>query len=470
MGYFDDLIPTGKGGLFDDLVPVPASSPSAPQDFGAEAPALSGLPSAVVPFDAPAAMPVEPAAPTGFADLIPRVVAPQMSPNEAGRPVGDLPAFGPMGGSAPNDWARQEIARLEAARGADAGQPIDDPFAQEGMTDLLARRGQQFVQQLGQFVGNAIASQATRGAVSERSISDDAGGYVDQAMEQLRLVDEKLNSGAKLSEPERAQIMDVRRQALETITKYSEMAPGSDLASAIPNAADRPAMAAGQKAAEAITQTVGAPDPRDQSLFGKVAGGLGSAAGFIGGAGIGTLLGGPVGGLVVGAGLGSETAMVEGYRQAKEAGADEETALKAAKYYRVIGAGEILPVMTALKLLPHPVKATAGNKIMKHFLHIAESSGEEALQEAASQFLKNATDKGIYDPERGFLDGVGENALIGALVGGITGAGGTILTGNEAQAPAAPQEPTVQPQGAPLGGTPPQADVLPVTPAPVRAK
>ena len=186
----------------------------------------------------------------------------------------------------------------------------------------------------------------------------------------------------------------------------------------------------GQRLRDGVANTFGAPNPEDKSFWAMVAEGAGNLVGM-GGASLaagvaGTLTAGPVGGAVAGFGaggaLGSAMTSSQLYREALDAGANEDVAQKAANWGFAIGASEIVPIARAFKYLPQSVRGRIGNGVMKRFTDIAQSAGEEAAQEYLATVAQNMVAQQLYDPDRGWTEGATEGALVGAVLGGGAGA------------------------------------------------
>lgn len=146
------------------------------------------------------------------------------------------------------------------------------------------------------------------------------------------------------------------------------------------------------------------PLPVEQSLGQKVVGGVASSVPF--------MLAGVAGGSSAVSALGALSNAGQLYREAKNRGADERTAMVAAFDGLPVGALEGLLGVEAIGL-KGLTKTTLGN--------LLKEPGEEFIQEGLSQLLNNVIAKTTagYDPERAILEGVIENASLGALTGGI---------------------------------------------------
>ncbi|MFT6775673.1 MAG: hypothetical protein ACJA1L_003396, partial [Paracoccaceae bacterium] len=180
------------------------------------------------------------------------------------------------------------------------------------------------------------------------------------------------------------------------------------------------------------------PTPEfDDRFVVKLAGGFGSAAAF--------LLAGVATGGAGTAFVGSTSAAAGTYKEAKQLGATEEDALLAARITGIAGASEAVPVMGWLM--------SRGGAGFKAFVAtVAKGATEEAVQEGVQSVIQNLVAAGIYDPDRGTFEDVGESMLIGAIVGGTLSGGVAAIQGPEGGiAPPAVTDPDVAP-------APPQPD------------
>ena len=179
-----------------------------------------------------------------------------------------------------------------------------------------------------------------------------------------------------------------------------------------------------------VESVVGTPDPRDQSFSGKLAGGFGSLLAFIGTTVVAAKSGGKGVATGVGAAVGSTSTAAGFYKEARQLGADEETAVRASQFGALIGSAEIVPIMTGLKYLPPALKVKVTNALLKKAMEIGESGVEEGIQEYLSQVGTNLTMIGQnIDPNRPVTQGAAESALLGAILGTGTGAIGAATSG-----------------------------------------
>lgn len=391
-------------------------------------------------------------------------------PNRADDPM----PVGMMGGSSEDQvmWARRDIARRAAASGeilrpraaAVPDRPqkddvIPDPFAGEGAAALLQRRGQQFAQGAAGVIASVPRSIAEMGTAREMTEQKGARDTMNQRVDTIAAIREKL------ADPSTDDVTKVfLQQNLDDLLQGQKEIQGRIDAPILP-ASERPIYAKGDVIQGMSDKIFGMPDPRDHSFWGKAAQGVGSTAGFALATTSGGLVAGPGGALAAGGGLGAMANADQAYQDAKAAGTDEETAIKAAKWGSLIGTSEVLPITHALKILPAPLRAKVGGLFYKTFLHIAESAGEEAAQEWGQQVAGNIRDQQLYDPNRGWTDGATENALIGAISGGGFGAVGAGLNrGHRSETGAVPQKAPHLPSR-PFTPTPPPSPADPIASA-----
>lgn len=142
----------------------------------------------------------------------------------------------------------------------------------------------------------------------------------------------------------------------------------------------------------------------------SIAGGAGSMA--AGGVTAWALGPGVAGGLFAGAGAG------EAVDRAIKKTTDIEEQRRAAMWGLPVGMTDMvdnmLPFLKAPKTVAKVIGNMGGHALWGAFIE----GGQEGLQ----QFLQNGIAKGIYDPKQALADGVPESFVVGALLGGATGA------------------------------------------------
>lgn len=169
------------------------------------------------------------------------------------------------------------------------------------------------------------------------------------------------------------------------------------------------------KSIERGTQAVSSPfraDRGSEEIFTRKLGeGLGSMATMVGATLINPYLGGAV---AVTGGAG------EAAQRAVSAGASDADITKSSWLGVGPGALEMLPIskfIRAAKALETIPDAMTGVQRIKR---AAGAGGIEAAQEAASNLAQNLIERGVYNPERGTLDGSFDSITVGGGVGAIT--------------------------------------------------
>lgn len=163
--------------------------------------------------------------------------------------------------------------------------------------------------------------------------------------------------------------------------------------------------------------------PEDDSLWADLAHGVGSFAAFV----IPALA---PGGIFATAQMGADSARMEAFDRAIEAGADEDEANIAANIAGLVGTSEALPIGAALGRLTEPVRKAFGGVLGKFILDYAKGSVEEGVQEGAMGIAQNLIARFTYDPEQEILtDDVGRQVTVGMILGGIF-SGGASLAGS----------------------------------------
>lgn len=443
--------------------PPAMPAPSAPASVTIDAATGPTRLQEVAPPRRPASMPLE-AAPKPDTRFTPRAT---LAP-------ADDPLIAAMRGETP------PAPPATSSRDLTGSRAPSDPFEGEGFGALATRRGQQFAQGATDVAAAVPEALAIQGEIADRSRAAGAAETLTQREQTILDIGEKLLD-PNLDEGTRA----VLERTLADLTEGQGVIEGMRDAPIQP-AQDRDLYAAGDKIRDAVDEVVGAPDPRDQSFWADVARGGGNMVGMIGAAAAGTMAGGPVAGATVGAMSGAAMNQAQVFEEAVQSGADQETALQASKWATVIGASEIIPITRALKLLPPRLRGELTTGMMRKFVDIAQASGEEAAQEYLAQVANNIVAQQLYDPERGWTEGAGYSALVGAVLGAGVGTAGVMLEGQGREAPpqvtapprkpeqpqtpedalAAAMAPTAAPTApaAPAQPAQPQADTQPVTP------
>lgn len=211
------------------------------------------------------------------------------------------------------------------------------------------------------------------------------------------------------------------------------------------------------KFAKVIRDTVGEIAPQDPRLAeefwsNKVPNGIGSMFGFFGPSAalksryvVPLVLGGAVGG-------------AEGYKDAVQNGADEETAFLSYLLNTGVGFSEIVPVGRMIDRLD---KASGGKA-----KRVLIDAGVEGFEEFAQEFFQtsagNTIAKALYDQNREIFEGSGEAGAVGGVTGVLTSLVVSALPGKQrGAAPGAtaqPPAPTTPPAGQPVPPTQPQPE------------
>lgn len=179
--------------------------------------------------------------------------------------------------------------------------------------------------------------------------------------------------------------------------------------------------------------------------------GAGSMAAFVG-AGILTRGAGVRGAAAV-ALPGALAGTGEGFTDAKDHGADDETAMFSALLNAGLGATEAVPLAKWLT-------RTGGTKAFRTAL--VEGS-EEALQEFVQQVGSNIVAEQLYDPSRPWLQGAGEGAAAGATLGTLGSLLASALGKARSRGAAQPPKPVVPVK--PPQEADPESDLQIVSPA-----
>lgn len=139
----------------------------------------------------------------------------------------------------------------------------------------------------------------------------------------------------------------------------------------------------------------------------------------------------------------------EAYREAVDAGATLEEALKASNFNAFVGISEGAPIASFLGKLDRGT----GGSVRKAIKDIILQGTEEGLQEGIQQIASNliASDIVEYDPDRGVFTGVGEGAGAGFTIGGLMATLGALALGGKRLRlrPEDREAPTSTPEGGP---------------------
>ncbi len=392
MGIFDDLIPeqnqkaaSSGGGFFDDLIP------SKPPEEGAgatSAPKVSarpqGRPARGVDETDDARSDRSFGNSTYDDGLVdrPDVMVPQ-------NPLGTV------------DDQLTRMRRREKVTEEEAGQSVADLGSRfsRGATEVAASLPE----------GAAVAGFGNKNASALLAHEE-----VQRAREQIQLAEQRLAENPGLSAEAKQRIADVVATERRKIESYEPLIATAD-GPLKPDAQDRELFKSGDRIRAASEEIFGTPDPQfDDRFISKLSEGAGSMAGFV----AATLFTGVGGGAVTGSSLNASGM----YRRARHEGASEDQARAAAYLGAVVGASEVVPIGRALDLLPAKSRGRVANALGRRLTDAFLSAGEEGAQEAMTEIANNMIARGIWNPEQDILEGAGEAALIGAVLGGGLGA------------------------------------------------
>ena len=182
------------------------------------------------------------------------------------------------------------------------------------------------------------------------------------------------------------------------------------------------------------------PGYEDSFVLAKIPAALGSTAGFYGGG----IAGAALRGLAVKSGVkvagkraaaaalpatqGGAVNAVALYEEAKQSGADEETAMEAFRSGFLVGTSEAAPVSGLIaRFAPRTMTAvrSAGKRSL---VAGGRESIEEAIQEAFQTVSGNAIAADLYDVDRELSEGLLEAIALGGIAGGTFGGGASYLS------------------------------------------
>jgi len=217
-----------------------------------------------------------------------------------------------------------------------------------------------------------------------------------------------------------------------------------------------------------------APDEAYEGTYLDLMRGVGSTLPFLAAAPFGAP------GIIAGAAVGVGAGAGEAAQRAEAAGATEEEISTAAGYGMIPGAFEMVG---PTRIINRARRALGGNigkvadgldnsfksrlaRISQGKLgRVTEAAFVEAAQEASAEVLQNLISQGVYDPDTGTFEGVGESAKIGGGVGGILQLFTEMIIGRPGrqrgptpQEPAAPEEPAPEQPAAPEPTAPPPTE------------
>ena len=219
-----------------------------------------------------------------------------------------------------------------------------------------------------------------------------------------------------------------------------------------------------------------APDEAYEGTYLDLMRGVGSTLPFLAAAPFGAP------GIIAGAAVGVGAGAGEAAQRAEAAGATEEEISTAAGYGMIPGALEMIGPTRIIRraqralgpntgnvadALNNSFKARLGRVSEGKLGRITKAAMDEAAQEASAEVLQNLISQGVYDPDTGTFEGVGESAKIGGGVGAILALFTEMIVpgrqrGPTPQEPAAPEEPAPEEPAAPepTAPAPTEGDLL----------
>jgi hypothetical protein len=279
---------------------------------------------------------------------------------------------------------------------------------------LLTRTGHAFAQgALDQGVGSAAEGALRSADALHRSAQTGAA-----------LGDEYRQLGAALGEMQRAEMQGPNESRREQIAKIrqrmtdltAQAAPQIEAIKAAPGL--KPAAAKVGEFRQAVRDVYPLSEQDQASTGLGVAKGVGQAVAMI-----------PA--MLAGLGLPASAGQLfdQGYQDAKDSKADDDTAVAAG----VANLPSALLEFAAEKVQLAPLlKGFRAGKVSKEALSKAlvkrglQAFGAESTTEAAQQLLQNANARASYDLDRDLSEGVGQSALIGGLTGATVSTGSTL--------------------------------------------
>ena len=166
----------------------------------------------------------------------------------------------------------------------------------------------------------------------------------------------------------------------------------------------------------AVQEAIGPKELYRDTLLAKLSQGLGSTVPFLAAAPFG------VPGLIAAGATGVAAGAGEATQRAIAAGATEEEIGDAALLGIGPGALEMFAPLAIVKrfgTLKKALGSETATDVVSRLRRVAQSAGEEGLQEAVTEVGQNLIAQGVYDPNTGTFSGTGESFGLGAGVGGL---------------------------------------------------
>lgn len=174
---------------------------------------------------------------------------------------------------------------------------------------------------------------------------------------------------------------------------------------------NQPATIAAKKVREGMDYLFPVDNKFKESFTGQIAQGLGQVSGMA--------LSMPLGaatGAVASASMAAPQVFSSEYKQAKQKGADDETAFGVGLVNMIGGTAlEVLPIANAFKR----IDKISGGQIKKALINTAKGTAEEAITEGLQTTFSNLTAQQTYDKNRELLDGVQKSSEVGGATGFI---------------------------------------------------
>jgi hypothetical protein len=184
----------------------------------------------------------------------------------------------------------------------------------------------------------------------------------------------------------------------------------------LPEEQELAARAAITRGGAAVQEAIGPKELYRDTLVSKLSQGLGSTVPFLAAAPFG------VPGLIAAGATGVAAGSGEATQRAIAAGATEEEIGDAALLGIGPGALEMFAPLAIVKrfgTLKKALGSGTATDVVSRLRRVAQSAGEEGLQEAVTEIGQNLIAQGVYDPNTGTFSGTGESFGLGAGVGGL---------------------------------------------------
>ena len=184
----------------------------------------------------------------------------------------------------------------------------------------------------------------------------------------------------------------------------------------LPEEQELAARAAITRGGAAVQEAIGPKELYRDTLVSKLSQGLGSTVPFLAAAPLG------VPGLIAAGATGVAAGAGEATQRAIAAGATEEEIGDAALLGIGPGALEMFAPLAIVKrfgTLKKALGSGTATDVVSRLRRVAQSAGEEGLQEAVTEIGQNLIAQGVYDPNTGTFSGTGESFGLGAGVGGL---------------------------------------------------